>query len=109
MPPVQEYPDSTVQEDEQPSPDEVFPSSQASDPALLPFPQSFVQVSAVIVEPPVQVYPDSTVQVDEQPSPEEVFPSSQVSDPVLLPFPQSFEQVHLLVEVYPDHVQVQPV
>jgi hypothetical protein len=76
-PPTQVHPNSTVQEELQPSPFNEAPSSQASPSIFLPSPQIGEQVSATEEAPPTQVYPISTEQVLLYPSPEAVFPSSQ--------------------------------
>jgi hypothetical protein len=76
-PPKQVHPNSTVQEELQPSPFKVLPSSQASPPILLPSPQIGEQVSETEVVPPDQTHPVSLAQLLLHPSPEAVFPSSQ--------------------------------
>jgi len=54
LPPVQEYPVSTVQVEEQPSPEVVSPSSQPSDPTFFASPHTVAQVLADDELPPVQ-------------------------------------------------------
>jgi len=89
LPRVQLHRDSTAQDELQPSPLIVFPSSQY--PAVgfitLPSPQVSDQELAVVLLPDVQVYPVSTEQLESHPSPEAVFPSSQYPEDVSITFP----------------------
>ncbi len=81
---------ASIRQLKHPSPDELFPSSQASPGSRFPFPQN-LQTSGVVGDPPVQVQPGSIVQLV-QPSNGSEFPSSQNSllDASIFPFPQSF-------------------
>src|SRR5215831_6377333 len=76
-------PDSSMQVDEQPSPDRLLPSSHCSPERTMPSPH--LPVHAPGVPPDGQA--GSGTQVAEQPSNGVVLPSSQPSDPSFLPSP----------------------
>jgi hypothetical protein len=68
----------------------VFPSSQIeiSKLALIPSPQTIMQVSVEVGEPPEHWYPGSIEHELLQPSPLIVLPSSHPIDENLIPSPQ---------------------
>lgn len=77
---MQEYPLSTVQVDEHPSPPTLLPSSQYEESfkfIVIPSPHISAHVLAVVVFPVVHDQPVSTVQVESHPSPVTRLPSSQ--------------------------------
>lgn len=74
---VQVYPASTVQEEAQPSPLVVLPSSHVSEPSFLPFPHFWQTLGLA----PLQVNPLSIAHVLEHPSPSSTLPSSHASVP----------------------------
>lgn len=78
-------PDSTTQEEEHPSFETVFASSQISGDSMTPSPHSKVHVEGA----PTQAYPVSTMQA-EHPSALAPLLSSQSSSPeIITPSPQS--------------------
>lgn len=92
--------------DEQPSPEEVFPSSHCSEVVITPSPHCSLHVSTEEEEPPEQCHPGtSPVQLALHPDVPSVSPSSQLSPKTLRPSPQSGVQ---LVE-FPLLIQVNPV
>ena len=82
--PVQLYPLSSVQVEEQPSPSATFPSSHSSTPLRRESPHMGEQTAPGVGHE----NPDSRSQVLEQPSPLIVFPSSQVLGLSTIPEPQ---------------------
>lgn len=82
-------PPSIDHPEDHPSPDIIFPSSQASPPLSTPFPHSCVQVEGDVGDPFTHVHPDSIPQPLLQPSPDDVFPSSHASVLILRPSPHT--------------------
>jgi hypothetical protein len=93
-PPDHEYPVSTIQVDEHPSPFAEFPSSQASLPILSPSPQIVEQTEGA----PAHEYPASICQLCDHPSPLVLPPSSQVSPESVTPFQQVDEAKAIIIE-----------
>lgn len=108
-PPVQFQPVSTDQQESQPSPLSVLPSSHTSSPTLRPSPQTGDQVDGGVFKTlEIQLYPTSGFQVLLQPSLLFVLPSSHVSFAIIsMLSPHIVDQVSDVVGLPP--VQVQPV
>ena len=87
-PPIHSYPLSIIQDDDQPSPFIVFPSSHFSKfTTLIPSPQIVYQVSDLVRDPFSQLNPVSMTQLLSQPSPVSRLLSSHCSTLVLIPSP----------------------
>ena len=108
-PPEHVQPDSTDHVELQPSPFELFPSSQyvIIEFMRLPSPQVSAHISGAVDEPPNHVQSDSTAHDEFHPSPETVLPSSQYVLILLYRRPSPHISVHtsFVVVVPPDHVQ----
>lgn len=108
-PPIQVYPDSTMQLLDHPSPLIVFPSSHPAEEYRLPSPHKSSHSVAGILEATVeQLKPDSSLHILDHPSFDTEFPSSHSSTGVLrMPSPQI--TVHELGVVGLPFLQLQPV
>ena len=109
VPPEHVQPDSIDHVELQPSPFELFPSSQyvIIEFMRLPSPQVSFQISGAVDEPPDHVQPDSTAHIAFHPSPIAVLPSSQYVLILLYrrPSPHTSTHTSFVIVVPPDHVQ----
>ena len=88
----------------QPFPSAKLPSSQVSDPTLLPSPQIGLHVVGDVIVPPVQFQPILVPLQSLLHPPRFRRPSSQVSGGITLLSPQRGMQIVGVVEVPPEQV-----